>query len=96
MPPREPPHAGTTRLGSSVLAGFAVQLAEAIPCASVRLRAFNLDQQRELFHEDEFDDAGFVQLAGSLRTLELGAVSYRVLQQRQGGLELLLNYANRS
>jgi hypothetical protein len=76
------------------LLGSLSSLLKQIPCASVRLRAFNLDQQRELFHEDEFDDAGFVQLAGSLRTLELGAVSYRVLQQRQGGLELLLNYAN--
>jgi hypothetical protein len=76
------------------LLGSLSSLLKQIPCSSVRLRAFNLDQQRELFQEDGFDDAGFVQLAASLRTLELGAVSYRVLQQRQGGLELLLNYAN--
>ena len=76
------------------LLGSLSSLLKQIPCASVRLSAFNLDQQRELFHADEFDEAGFVQLAASLRTLELGAVSYQVLQQRQGGLELLLNYAN--
>jgi len=65
-----------------------------IPCASVRLRAFNLAQQRELFRQDRFDDAGFIQLSESLRTLELGTVSYRVLQQHRGGLEMLLDYAN--
>ncbi|MFZ0961065.1 MAG: hypothetical protein WAO35_09180, partial [Terriglobia bacterium] len=40
------------------LLGSLSSLLKQIPCASVRLRAFNLDQQRELFHEDEFDDAG--------------------------------------
>jgi len=76
------------------LLGSLLGLLKQIPCSSVRLGAFNLDQQRELFHADEFDDAGFVQLAKSLRTVELGTVSYRTLQQRQGGRELLLNYAN--
>jgi hypothetical protein len=76
------------------LLGSLSTLLKQIPCDSVRLRAFNLEQQRELFRRDEFDDAGFLQLAASLRTLELGTVSYRVLQQRQGWLELLLNYAN--
>jgi hypothetical protein len=75
------------------LLGSLSTLLKQIPCDSVRLRAFNLEQQRELFQRDEFDDAGFLQLAESLRTLELGTVSYRVLQQRQGWLELLLNYA---
>jgi hypothetical protein len=77
------------------LLGSLSSLLKQIPCASVRLRAFNLDQQRELFRQDQFDDAGFMQLAESLRTLELGTVSYRVLQQRQGWLDLLLDYANR-
>ncbi|MGA2073299.1 MAG: hypothetical protein ABSH52_07320 [Terriglobia bacterium] len=76
------------------LLGSLSTLLRQIPCDSVRLRAFNLEQQRELFRRDELDDAGFLQLAASLRTLELGTVSYRVLQQRQGWLELLLNYAN--
>jgi hypothetical protein len=70
-------------------------LLKEIPCASVRLRAFNLDQQREFFRQDQFDDAGFMELEESLRTLELGTVSYRVLQRRQGWFDLLLDYANR-
>jgi hypothetical protein len=76
------------------LLGSLSSLLKQIPCASVRLRAFNLDQQRELFRRDQFDDVGFMELAESLRTLELGTVSYRVLQQRQGWLDLLLDYAN--
>jgi hypothetical protein len=70
-------------------------LLKQIPCASVRLRAFSLDQQREFFRQDQFDDAGFMELEESLRTLELRTVSYRVLQRRQGWLDLLLDYANR-
>jgi len=65
-----------------------------IPCASVRLRAFNLDQQQELFRQDQFDDAGFMELAETLRTLELGTISYHALQQRAGALKLLADYAN--
>jgi len=76
------------------LLGALSTLLKQIPCASVRLRAFNLEQQRELFRRDEFDDAGFLELAESLRTLELGTVSYRVLQRQQGWLDLLLNYVN--
>jgi hypothetical protein len=77
------------------LLGSLSSLLKQIPCASVRLRAFNLDQQRELFRQDQFDDAGFIKLADSLRSLELGVVSYRVLQQREGWLDMLLDYANR-
>lgn len=65
-----------------------------ISCASVRLRAFNLDQRRELFRQDNFDHEGFVKLTESLRTLELGTVSVDVLQQRRGRLEMLVDYAN--
>jgi hypothetical protein len=76
------------------LLGSLSSLLNQIPCASVRLRAFNLDQQREFFRQDHFDDAGFLELAESLRTLELGTVSYRVLERRLGWLDLLLDYVN--
>jgi hypothetical protein len=76
------------------LLGSLSSLLKQIPCASVRFRAFNLDQQRELFRQDQLDDAGFIRLADSLRTLELGVVSYRVLQQHEGWLDMLLDYAN--
>jgi hypothetical protein len=76
------------------LLGSLSSMLRQIPSASVRFRAFNLAQQREVFRQDRFDDAGFVQLSESLRTLELGSISYNVLQQRRGGLEMLLDYAN--
>jgi len=77
------------------LLGSLSSLLKQTPCASVRLRVFNLEQQRELFRQDQFDEAGFIKLAESLRTLELGTISYHVLQQQQGWLDLLLDYANR-
>lgn len=66
-----------------------------MPGASVRLRAFNLDQQRELFRQDQFDEAGFVKLHDSLRALERGTVSVRTLQHPTGGLEMIVDYANK-
>jgi hypothetical protein len=76
------------------LLGSLSSLLNQIPCASVRFRAFNLDQQRELFRQDPFDDAGFMKLTESLRTLELGTVPAHVLQQRRGWLAMLVDYAN--
>jgi hypothetical protein len=76
------------------LLGSLSSLLKEIPCASVRLRAFNLAQQREVFREDSFDDAGFRKLHESLRKVELGKVSYQVLQHRRGALEMLVDYAN--
>ena len=69
-------------------------LLKEVPCASVRLRAFNLDQQHEIFRQDQFDEASFAKLEVSLQNLELGTVSARVLQQPQGWFEMLLNYAH--
>jgi hypothetical protein len=93
--PLDPRNPALRAWDRAFLLGSLSSLLKQVPCASVRLRAFNLDQQRELFRQDQFDDAGFMELAESLRTLELGTVSYRVLQQGQGWLDLLLDYANR-
>lgn len=76
------------------LLGSLSSVLKQIPCASVRLRAFNLDQQRELFSQDQFDDAGFIKLARSMEDMELGTVSTKVLQQHHGAVEMLLDYAN--
>jgi hypothetical protein len=77
------------------LLGSLSSLLSLIPCASVRLIAFNFDQQREVFRQDPFDAAGFMKLAEAFRTLELGTISYRVLQKRHGSLEMLVDSANR-
>ncbi len=62
-----------------------------IPSSSVRLVAFNLDQQHELFRVNDFNPYDLRQLDAALQNLELGTVSYNVLQQRQGWSELLAN-----
>jgi len=70
-------------------------LLDQTPCRSVKLIAFNLDQQREVFRKEEFDGPGFFELERALEHLELGTVSYRTLQQHQGWAELLAGYTNR-
>jgi hypothetical protein len=57
--------------------------------ASVRMVAFNLDQQHEIFRENDFDHTGLYRLSSALNRLELGTVSYRILQRQQGWEELL-------
>jgi hypothetical protein len=52
------------------------------PYQSVRVIAFNLDQQQEIFRQDDFDAEGFSKLATVLRTLELGTVSYKAMQKQ--------------
>jgi len=52
------------------------------PFKSVRVVAFNLEQQRELFRKDSFDREGFVELAHSLRNMETATVSVQALKKR--------------
>jgi len=60
---------------------------------SVRVTAFNLDQQREIFQEDNFTRHSFRKLFSSLQALELGTVSYHGLAQ-SGWSQLLTNLVN--
>jgi hypothetical protein len=61
---------------------------------SVRVVAMNMDQQREVFRDDDFAPQDWSRLAGRLRDLELGTVSYRALQER-GWSDLLLDILSR-
>lgn len=60
-----------------------------IPAESVRVVAFNLDQQEEIFRQDNFDRRGMGRLARALRELELGSISYRKLGRPNGWSEML-------
>jgi hypothetical protein len=60
-----------------------------IPADTVRVIAFNLDQQQEIFRQDDFNPSGLGKLSHALRKLELGSISYRKLGQPQGWSELL-------
>lgn len=76
------------------LLGALSSLLRQMPADSVRLVAFNLDQQREIFRQDRFDGAGFTRLAEVLKRLELGTISYKALQQQNGWAELLAQLVN--
>src|ERR1051325_641888 len=77
--------------------GFLLQslttLLKQFPSQSVRVIAFNLDQQQELFHEDNFNGDGFERLTNKLQKLEFGTVSYRVLQ-RDSWRQWLVHFSN--
>ncbi|HEV2426075.1 MAG TPA: hypothetical protein VGZ29_14690 [Terriglobia bacterium] len=64
-----------------------------LPCKSVRLAAFNLDQQQELFLEDSFTGGEeFDRLERAMERLELGTVSYSLLQRQQGWVDMLFQH----
>jgi len=70
-------------------------LLRAVPCKSVRLVAFNLDQDREIYRNRQFRGGEeFDALEEAMQELELGTVSYHVLQQQQGWVQMLWNLPN--
>jgi hypothetical protein len=78
---------------SFLLSALSSVLAQ-INSESVKLIAFNLDQQKQIFRENDFQPVTFSDLGQAMRSLELGIVSYEVLQRREGSLELLSQLAN--
>jgi hypothetical protein len=86
-----------TRVGArdrGLLLGALSSLLERVPVRSVRLVVFNLDQQRELYRQEEFTPQSFGRVAESFDTLQLDLVDYRVLQKRSGHLDLLADLLN--
>lgn len=76
------------------LLGALSSLLRGTPAESVRLIAFNLDQQRIIFRQDHFDSGGFRKLTRALQTMELRTVSYKTLQHKNGWAELLARLVN--
>jgi hypothetical protein len=72
-----------------LLVGSLAALLEALPARSVRVVVFNLDQQKELFRQDDLTPDSFDQVAQSTTNLQLQLVDYRVLQNRRGHVSLL-------
>ncbi len=66
-------------------------LVRQVNAGSTQVVAFNLDQQRVIFRDDDFHRNSFRKLVESLQSLELGTVSYKNLQRQAGWLEVLLN-----
>lgn len=63
------------------------------PHRAVRLTAFNLEQQRELFRSDQFDSTAFKALSRALNETELSSVSVKALKKRDSP-EFLVAMAN--
>jgi hypothetical protein len=76
------------------LLGSLASLLESVPAHSVRLVIFNLDQQKELFHDDSFTPDAFDHAAQSMSSLQLQTVDYRVLANRRGHIDLLTDLVN--
>ena len=64
------------------------------PYKSVRVVAFNLEQQKEIFHEEHFDATAFLSLAHALREIETASVSVQALKKRNSP-EFLAALANK-
>jgi hypothetical protein len=81
-----------TRLGGydrSLLLSSLAALLERLPVRKVRLILFNLDQQRELFQDEDFGPSDFGRVANALGTIELGTVDYSTLKNKSGHIDLL-------
>ncbi|HWC98698.1 MAG TPA: hypothetical protein VG456_18185 [Candidatus Sulfopaludibacter sp.] len=76
------------------LIGSLSALMERLPARSVRMVAFNLDQQKELYRSDHFDAGDIQQVFRAMSTLELDAVDYHTLLNRQGHMDLLAGLVN--
>jgi hypothetical protein len=75
----------------SILASLVEQMAD----ARVRVEAFDTTQQRELFRKDDFTAADINDVAHLTNAKERWAVDYQVLQNPDGGWNLLRDLENK-
>lgn len=64
----------------SMLLQTLASLLKDVPCQSVQIVAFSLDQQREVFRQGSIDSAGFGRLAKALQQFEPAVIPYQALQ----------------
>lgn len=93
--PLDPRVSQLTAEDTAMLLGGLDALLDQIPARTVRLVAFNLDQQKELMTRDGFTAAGLDELEAALHNQQLALVDFRVLQNRNGPKEMLAGLANR-
>lgn len=68
----------------AMLLGTLSAMLERMPAQSVRLVAFNLDQQRELYRREAFALTNLGEVAQAIDEMQLGTVDVHVLQNRKG------------
>lgn len=69
-------------------------LLERMPTTRVRLVAFNLEQQRELYRNADFKLANMPAVAAAMYNIDLATVDYQVLKNRRGHVDLLADVIN--
>lgn len=93
-----PIHTGSTRLRAwdrAFLVEALSSVLKLLPSNAVRLVAFNLDQRCEVFRTDDFNPVATRHFSDALDDLELGKVSYQVLQQSQTAGGMILDLLRR-
>ncbi|PWT93726.1 MAG: hypothetical protein C5B56_00245 [Proteobacteria bacterium] len=86
------------RLGardSVMLLGTLSSLLERLPAHDVRLVVFNLEQQKEIFRQDDFRLERMEQVSQTIDGLQLQTLDYHILQNRKGHVDLLAEMVNR-
>jgi hypothetical protein len=73
----------------SLLLQALASLLKQLPCQSVQIVAFNLEQQREVFRQEKFDAEGFAKLDTALKHLELASLPYQALRRGSASKFLL-------
>ena len=69
-----------------------LSLVQRTPFARIKLVAFNLDQQREIFRQDNLDAEGWDRLVAAVSNLNLTTVDIDVLKQQRGHVSMLERY----
>ncbi|HTP34028.1 MAG TPA: hypothetical protein VMJ75_17735 [Candidatus Acidoferrales bacterium] len=69
-------------------------LLERVPVRQARLVVFNLEQQKELYRNENFQLANMPAVARAMNTIQLDTVDYQVLKNRSGHVDLLAGLVN--
>jgi len=77
-----------------LLMGSLSALLERLPTRSVRMVAFNLEQQKEIYRRDDFTLDAIQQVWHALNRLELDLVDYHTLLNRHGHIDMLAGLLN--
>ena len=85
-------HLGGNDIGTLISA--VASLVESMRVRQIRLIVFNLEQQKELYRNEDFMLAAMPAVARSMNTVELDTVDYQVLKNRGGHVDLLTGLLN--
>ncbi len=92
--PLSPRRTRLRAMDEMLLMGSLSALLERLPTRAVRMIAFNLDQQKELYRNEGFTADSIQQVWHTLDRLELDLVDYHTLLNRKGHVSLIADLLN--